>query len=137
MNDNWLSKEISEIVTSPHISFPKPAGPLQFRMGPGPIDLFSTKFNNVFVLDVKATVAGEEVSREQLKARLLGLQKHWKAEEVRFEDESAGPVRCSLGHRAPADRPHEGFEDCRPFFLWQGPLSVRSVSLTRPVFLPG
>ena len=98
MNDDWLSKEISQIITSPHISFPKPTGPLQFKMGPGPVDLFSTRFNNAFASDVKATVAGEEVSREDLKAKLLGLQKHWKAEEVKFQDESAGPVCYYLGH---------------------------------------
>jgi len=81
MNDDWLSKEISQIMTSPHISFPK--GP--FRMGPGPVDLFSTRFNNAFAPGVKVTMAGEEVSREQLKAKLLDLQKYWKAEEVKFE----------------------------------------------------
>lgn len=98
MNDDWLSKEISQIISSPHISFPKPTGPLPFKMGPGPVDLFSTRFNNTFASDVKATVAGKEVSREELKAKLLSLQKYWNAEEVRFQDESAGPVRpcCSL-----------------------------------------
>jgi len=60
-------------------------------MGPGPVDLFSTKFNNAFAHDVKAFVVGKEVSREELKAKLLGLQKHWNAEEVKFQDGSAGP----------------------------------------------
>jgi len=97
MNDDWLSKEIWQIITSPHISFPKPTGPLQLRMGPGPVDLFSTRFNNTFAFDVKVTVAGEEVSREELKAKLLGLQRHWRDEQAKFQDESAGPVRC-FGH---------------------------------------
>jgi len=97
MNDDWLSKEISQIISSPHISFPKPTGLLQFRMGPGPVDLFSTRFDNAFAFDVRATVAGKEVSREELKAKLLGLQKHWNAEEVKFQDKSAGPVRACLG----------------------------------------
>ena len=96
MDDEWLSKEIWQIITSPHISFPKPTGPLHFRMGPGPVDLFSTRFNNAFAFDVKATVAGEEVSREELKAKLLGLQKYWKAEQAKLQNESAGPV-CCLG----------------------------------------
>ena len=95
MSDNWLSKEISEIITSPHISFPKP--PPGIHLGPGPVDLFTTRFNNVFALDVKATVAGKEVSREELKAALLGLQKYWEAGEVKLQDESAGPV-CCFGH---------------------------------------
>ena len=98
MNDDWLSKEISQIISSPHISFPKPAAPLPFKMGPGPVDLFSTRFNNTFAYDVQATVTGEEVSREGLKAKLLGLQKHWSAGEIQFRDESAGPVSRCFGH---------------------------------------
>ncbi|KAF9652050.1 hypothetical protein BDM02DRAFT_360015 [Thelephora ganbajun] len=97
MNDGWLSKEISQIIVSPHISFPKPPGSL-LRMGPGPVDLFSTRFNNTFAFDVKATVAGKNVSRDELKERLLGLQKHWKAEEVNFQDESEGPHSETVVH---------------------------------------
>ena len=61
-------------------------------MGPGPVDLFSTKFDNTFARDVKAFVVGKEVSREELKAKLLGLQKHWNTEQVKFQDGSAGLV---------------------------------------------
>lgn len=97
-NDDWLSKEISQIISSPHISFPKPTGSLPFRMGPGPVDLFSTRFNNTFAYDVKATVNGEEVSREDLKEKLLGLKKYWNPEEIKFQDEAAGPVRHFFSH---------------------------------------
>lgn len=92
MNGGWLSQEISQIISSPHISSPKPAGSLPFRMGPGPVDLFSTKFNNTFAHDLKAFVVGKEVSREELKAKLLALQKHWNAEQVKFQDGSAALV---------------------------------------------
>lgn len=73
-------------------------------MGPGPIDLFSTRFNNAFTPDVKAIVAGEEVSREGLKEKLLGLQRHFSGPGgIRFleqrgvgvngeEEEEAGGV---------------------------------------------
>ena len=98
-NDDWLSKEISQILSSTHISFPKSP---PFKMGPGPVDLFSTRFNGAFAYDVKATVAGKEVSREELKAKLLGLQKYWNAGEVKFQDESVGPVRRSFGRRQTA-----------------------------------
>lgn len=54
------------------------------RMGPGPIDLFSTRFNNTFPENVQATVAGTSVNREQLKDRLLGLQKHYKPDSTQF-----------------------------------------------------
>lgn len=46
-------------------------------MGPGPIDLFSTRFINTFTEDVKANVSGKDVTRDGLKECLLNLQKHW------------------------------------------------------------
>jgi hypothetical protein len=51
-------------------------------MGPGPVDLFSTKFNNAFTPDVKAVVAGEEVNREGLKEKFLALQRHYGAQDT-------------------------------------------------------
>jgi len=83
MSAHWLSKELSTLLASPHISFPK----TQIRLGPGPIDLFSTNFNNLFVPDVEVTVDGKKASRDELKQKLLNLQKHWKPEEVKFQDE--------------------------------------------------
>ena len=96
-NDDWLSNAISQIISSPHISFPKPTGSLPFRTGPGPVDLFSTRFNNTFAYDVEVTVDGEVVSRDDLKAKLLSLQKYWNVQEIKFQDKSAGLVRRCFG----------------------------------------
>lgn len=97
MDANWLSTEISKLLVSPHISFPKP--PAGIRLGPGPVDLFSTVFNNIFAPDVVATVDGEKVSRDELKQKLLNLQKHWKSDEVKVQEEPPrGKVsRCCCG----------------------------------------
>jgi hypothetical protein len=85
MDADWLSTEISKLLVSPHISFPKP--PAGIRLGPGPVDLFSTNFNNLFAPDVVATVDGEKVSRDELKQKLLNLQKHWESDKVRLQEE--------------------------------------------------
>lgn len=91
MSSNWLSKELSTLLASPHISFPKP--PAGIHLGPGPIDLFSTNFNNLFASDVETIVDGEPVSRDDLKQKLLNLQKRWNPEKVKFVDSSSiGPV---------------------------------------------
>ncbi|GJJ14885.1 hypothetical protein Clacol_009154 [Clathrus columnatus] len=77
----WLQQTLSELLSSPYIHFSHRPG---IMMGHGPIDLFSTRFNNTFPSDVQATVAGESVSREELKESLLGLQKHYKADNTQF-----------------------------------------------------
>ena len=65
MDANWLSTEISKLLVSPHISFQKP--PAGIHLGPGPVDLFSATFNNLFASDVVAMVDGKKVSRDELK----------------------------------------------------------------------
>lgn len=92
MSSEWLSKEIADLLASPHISFPK-----GIHMGPGPVDLFSTKFNNLFALSVEAVVDGQKVSRDDLKQKLLNLQKHWNPEGVKFQDGPPTPPVC-FGH---------------------------------------
>ena len=83
---DWLSTELAKLLASPHISFPKP--PPGIHLGPGPVDLFSTYFSNLFSSDVRATVDGDSVSRDVLKQKLLNLQKHWNPEEVKFQQEA-------------------------------------------------
>lgn len=82
---DWLSAALAKLLAAPYISFPKP--PANIHLGPGPINLFGTYFNNLFVLDVEAKVDGESVSRDVLKQKLLNLQKHWDPETVKFQQE--------------------------------------------------
>ncbi|KAI0080993.1 hypothetical protein K474DRAFT_1657175 [Panus rudis PR-1116 ss-1] len=88
----WLQERLVEILNSPHISFKKPAGLTNIRMGPGPIDLFSTRFANTVTSDVKGTVAGKEVDKEGLKEALLALQKKWNADSVLFKPQTSTGV---------------------------------------------
>ncbi|KAF9786148.1 hypothetical protein BJ322DRAFT_1108004 [Thelephora terrestris] len=93
MTAEWLPTELAKLLAAPHISFPNP--PPNIHLGPGPIDLFSTYFNNIFATDVKSTVDGHKVSRDELKQKLLNLQKHWNPEKVKFEDDSSTPPDSS------------------------------------------
>jgi len=81
--NKWLAQTFAAILSSPHISMPSHIG--NMRLGPGPIDLFSTRFANTFTQDVQATVAGQQVTYDKLKEDLLGLQKHWST-DAQFAD---------------------------------------------------
>ena len=113
MSDQWLPTELAKLFASPHISFPKP--PPNIHLGPGPIDLFSTVFNNIFASNVEATVDGQKVSRDVLKQKCLNLQKHWNPEKVKFEDDSSTPpvrrLRFNRWHQMVrfANIPREGY----------------------------
>lgn len=86
----WLQDRLAKLLKAPHISFPKPSGPLaHIRMGPGPIDLFSTYYNNFFTSDAKGIVAGKEVDREGLKQALLALQKKWHTDSAKFTPQAS------------------------------------------------
>lgn len=54
------------------------------HMGPGPIDLFSTRFANMFTKEATGVVAGVQVDKEGLKQSLLALQKQWNPETAQF-----------------------------------------------------
>jgi hypothetical protein len=101
MTAEWLPTELAKLLAAPHISFPNP--PPNIHLGPGPIDLFSTYFNNIFATDVKSTVDGHKVSRDELKQKLLNLQKHWNPEKVKFEDDSSTPPVRRLLFRSSSD----------------------------------
>jgi hypothetical protein len=86
----WLSSQLTALLESPYIHFTQPKIPgLQLRMGPGPIDLFSTRFANMFTQNVTGVLAGQEVDKEGLKNGLLALQKRWTKESVQFQDAQA------------------------------------------------
>ncbi|GJE89561.1 hypothetical protein PsYK624_056640 [Phanerochaete sordida] len=79
----WLTEKLTELLKSPYIHFTQPKIPgLQLRMGPGPIDLFSTRFANMCTDDVTGVLAGAAVDKDGLKQGLLALQKKINAGQV-------------------------------------------------------
>lgn len=85
----WLSNQLTSLLASPYIHFNQPKLPgLHLRMGPGPIDLFSTRFANMFTKDATGTLGGNEVDRDGLKNGLLALQKKWNRDGVQVQDAS-------------------------------------------------
>ncbi|KAI0686833.1 hypothetical protein BC835DRAFT_1378451 [Cytidiella melzeri] len=79
----WLQQRLSELLASPYIHFTQPKVPgLHLRMGPGPIDLFSTRFTNMFTQDAKGTVNGQEMDKAALKEHLLKLQKRYNKDSL-------------------------------------------------------
>jgi hypothetical protein len=95
----WLAQTFASLLSAPHISTPSHAGPL--ILGPGPIDLFSTRFVNTFTDDICAIVSGEIVTREKLKEDLLALQKHWNSADVQFA-QPLQPVSNIYHHLQPS-----------------------------------
>lgn len=93
----WLQQQLQQLLASPYIHFNHPPG---IRMGHGPVDLFSTRFNNLFAPDASGTVAGTDADRAALKQALLALQKHWSPDSASFAPATGlqdGQVRHSYG----------------------------------------
>ena len=88
----FLQDRLSSLLSAPHIHFNKPphGGPLGgLRMGPGPVDVFSTRFTNYFTRDATGVVAGNAVDRAALKDALLALQRRWNPDSATFVPEAA------------------------------------------------
>ena len=101
----FLQDRLSTLLASPYIHFKKPtSGPLLgLRMGPGPVDLFSTRFANFFTHAATGVVAGTEVDRDGLKDALLALQRRWDPNSASFSSVGAvgdAQVRYTLLLRA-------------------------------------
>ncbi|KAL4245105.1 hypothetical protein ABKN59_009670 [Abortiporus biennis] len=86
-SSQWLANNISTLLSSPYIHFPPaPKGLPMLHMGPGPVDLFTTRFENLFTTNATGVVAGKEVGRNELKECLLALQKKWNPQTAHFVD---------------------------------------------------
>ena len=101
----FLQDRLSTLLSSPHIHFNKPPGGAfgGLRMGPGPVDLFSTRFANFFTHAATGVVAGTEVDRDGLKDALLALQRRWDPNSASFSSVGAvgdAQVRYTLLLRA-------------------------------------
>ncbi len=90
----FLQDRLSTLLASPHIHFNKPPALLNIRMGPGPVDVFSTRFANWFTHDATGVVNGKQVDKEGLKEALLALQKKWHPDSANFvAQDSSSKVR--------------------------------------------
>jgi hypothetical protein len=89
-NTEWLQNRLSQLLSSPYIHFTQPKVPgLHLRMGPGPIDLFSTRFMNLFTENAQGNVNGQEMGKDDLKQALLALQKTFNKDSVQFKPQTA------------------------------------------------
>jgi len=97
VSSEWLQEKLQTLMNSPYIHFNQPKLP-GLRMGHGPVDLFSTRFNNWFTSDATGVVAGNEVDKDGLKQALLALQKKWNNDSATFTP-SAGAQEGLLATR--------------------------------------
>ncbi|TFK89474.1 hypothetical protein K466DRAFT_486784 [Polyporus arcularius HHB13444] len=108
---HWLSDCLCELMSSPHVAMPPHGG---MHMGPGPVDMFTVRFNEFFMPEAHGTICGHPVDREELKDRLLNLQKRWNSEDIKVVQEGGKhgfPLQPSVlsteveftppGHRMP------------------------------------
>ena len=98
-DDQWLIKKLGTLLASPYIHFKNPGGPLGIRLGPGPVDLFSTNYENLFAKEAKGVVYGKEVDRDELKEALLAIQRQWNPDSANFvplQSANPGEVKSDL-----------------------------------------
>ncbi len=130
----WLAQSLSSLLASPHVHIPN----VGIEMGPGPVDMFSVRFDQMFTPDAQGFVCGEEVDRESLKESLLGLQRRWNEKE--------GTCKASKVHQTELLNFHVGvlsiFMLSRAILLiaslvcsrrWQRDWSSRRYSCTRHI----
>lgn len=81
----WYSTSLVALLESPHIHIAQPPAVARpILLGTGPVDLFSSRFENLFADDAQGVVAGEQVNRDSLKETLLAIQKHWDPSNVKY-----------------------------------------------------
>ncbi|KAI0769630.1 hypothetical protein BD413DRAFT_477433 [Trametes elegans] len=83
--NHWLSDCLCDLMASPHVSMPSQGG---MHLGPGPVDVFTTRFDQYFEPNARGTICGRSVDREGLRAALLALQKRWNTEALKVSDEA-------------------------------------------------
>ncbi|KZS87687.1 hypothetical protein SISNIDRAFT_460617 [Sistotremastrum niveocremeum HHB9708] len=79
----WLEDAITSLLSSPaaiHITNPPGGG------GPGPIDLFDTRFDNTFSANVEAYINGKKLDNSALRAKLNSVQQSFSPETANFSN---------------------------------------------------
>jgi hypothetical protein len=84
----WFQESISSLLSAPGpIHMPKL--PFGLHGGPGPIDVFSTRFTNLFTDDVDANVNGEAMNKAGLEEKLVILKKLYDPSSAAFADDES------------------------------------------------
>ena len=76
----WLADQLRDLMATPYVQVDEEEG-----MGPGPVDMFSTKFDAMFMPDAHGWVCGERTDRDGIKESLLGLQRRWNEKEAKCQ----------------------------------------------------
>lgn len=76
----WLAEQLQQLMVAPHVHVTE--GAEGAAMGPGPVDMFSTRFDAMFMPDAHGWVGGERIDRHSLKECMLGLQRRWNEKEA-------------------------------------------------------
>lgn len=100
----WLAEEISLLLSTPHVTMLPHSGGVPVESDSP--DLFSTRFNHIFMRHARGLVGGKEVDRVELMQTLLALQKRWSAADCTYHD-------CELHHRIEGF--HVGVEAAQAF----------------------
>ncbi|GJF00106.1 hypothetical protein PsYK624_163850 [Phanerochaete sordida] len=72
----WLAHALAQLLAAPHISVDE--GPDE---GAASVDVFTSRFDELFVPEARGIVCGHAVDRAALKRTLAGLQRRWDAAE--------------------------------------------------------
>jgi hypothetical protein len=101
MSEHWLQHELSSLLSSPGpIRIPRL--PFGLRGGPGPIDVFSSRFANLFSDDVRATINGIDYDKAGLKDKVIELKQYYDPDSATEElaESTRNHVSSSLDHIA-------------------------------------
>lgn len=75
----WLADHLEQLMAAPHVHLPEEGA----LLAPGPVDMFSSRFNEMFMPDAHGYLGADHVDRQQLKECLLGLQRRWNEQTAR------------------------------------------------------
>lgn len=96
----WFAQALAQLLAAPHVSIPD-EGP---ALGPGPVDVFTSRFDELFMPEAHGFVCGQPVNREELKETLIGLQRRWDAVDAQCIGCEAHPTHITEFHPTMAAR---------------------------------
>ncbi|KAI0693015.1 hypothetical protein BC835DRAFT_1355121 [Cytidiella melzeri] len=99
----WLANELNALLSAPTVVVEDGPGPevAASEEDQDPADLFTTRFEHVFMRHARGLVGGREVDREELKKTLMVLRKRWNASDCRW-------MSCKLHYSIEGFHPEMG-----------------------------